>query len=176
MALSQHYGLGSRFLAWTRSSKAAAYFGATDFVAQPSNVTEFAIWAFSTAFDATRKGLTGVSSAFPDRVPVVVTAPYSSNANLHAQQGVHIARPITGVKWSAPAERDDLLEHLKNVEDLSQRLGGSALLKFVVPISEAPTVLWYLAKEGVTAARLFPGYFGAAQSALKSALCRKPKQ
>lgn len=173
-ALAQHYGLATRFLDWTRLPLAAAYFAATDSFDQPSEVKLMAVWAFSTVSDATRKGLT-YRPFEVRRSVVVVTAPYASNPNLRAQEGVHVARTATRLGWLDPAERYDLADHLEKVGAFGLQFGRPALLKFVVDRSEAPALLWYLAKEGVTAARLFPGYAGAARSVLEARWLVKPR-
>jgi hypothetical protein len=174
VALAQHYGLATRFLDWTRHPLAAAYFASIDSLEQQDDVASIAVWAFSTESDATRKGLTSLSNNFRRSV-AVVTAPYASNPNLRAQEGVHVARPLTRVTWDDPAERYDLAAHLEEVGAFGMKLGRPALLKFVAPRSESPALLWYLAREGVSAARLFPGYAGAARSVLEAGRQIRPK-
>ena len=74
-----------------------------------------------------------------------------------------------------PAQRLDLVGKILPVDTFHQRWRGPALIKFIVPRAEANAVLWYLASERITAARLFPGYAGAARSVLESRLRRSPK-
>lgn len=167
VALAQHYGLGTRFLDWTRSSFVAAYFAAISSLEQPASATDLAVWAFSTASDAVHRGLARKPPR-PIRPLTVVTAPYATNPNLRAQAGVHVARPTARVKWDEPAERDDFSGYLETVGAFSVTVGRETLIKFVANRSEVGAVLWYLAKEGVTAAKLFPGYSGAARSVLES--------
>jgi len=174
VALAQHYGVSTRFLDWTRSPSVAAYFAATESFAQPDETESFAIWAFSTFSDAARKGL-AFGTKGPKRTSVVVTAPYSSNPNLHAQDGVHLARPATRLQWSEPAERYDFEQHLEKVGAFGKQVGRVALLQFVAPRSTASGTLWYLAKEGFTAARLFPGYGGAARSVIERKFRIRPR-
>lgn len=165
VSLAQHYGLATRFLDWTRSALVAAYFAAADSARRKEDVP-IAVWAFSTSSDRTRKGLTDPYGLNRKDWPSVVTAPYASSPNLHAQRGVHIARAVTGVNWHTSAERDDFATHLESVEAFSQQFGRAALLKFMLPRSELPSLLRHLWKADITGARLFPGYQGAAQSVL----------
>ena len=159
VALAQHHGIATRFLDWTRSSLVACYFAAIDAVTKDRQ-GRLAVWAFST---------TMTNLVYPGRKRVVfVTAPYASNPNLRAQEGVHIALALQNPVMSDPADRDDVSTYLNEIDDASQSRGRSALLKFTLDISAAPNLLWHLAKEGVTAGRLFPGYDGSARAVLES--------
>lgn len=100
------------------------------------------------------------------RYPEVVNAPYSSNPNIAAQRGVHLALPVN-LDLSARATREDFINVLGEIDKTVRRYGHSALKKFTLPASQAPHMLWYLAKHGVSGAHLFPGYAGAARGALE---------
>lgn len=164
VALAQHYGIATRFLDWTRSALSACYFAASDVLAS-SRTGELAIWAFSTAM----ANADSASEWRTDRKRVVIaTAPYASNPNLRAQEGVHLALMIQNPNMSAPADRDDIGEFLSEIDDTTRPHGHPALLKFTLPATHAANLLWHLAKEGVSAARLFPGYAGSARAALES--------
>lgn len=166
IALAQHYGVATRFLDWTRSARVAAYFAATDCFGQSEGATAMAIWAVSTASDQARRGLL-CTPGVP--MPVsVVTAPYGTNPNLRMQEGVHIVRAGGRIEWRAPAERYDFVSYLDIVGAFGTTFGSPALFKFELCHTQAPALLWYLAKDGITASKLFPGYAGAARSVLES--------
>jgi hypothetical protein len=167
VALAQHFGIATRFLDWTRSASVACYFAAVD-VVQENRTGELAVWAFSTVMPQSA----AANQWFKRKRVVIATAPYASNPNLRAQEGLHIAPAIQNPEMSAPADRDDIGEFLAEINEAVVHEGRPALLKFVLPTSEAPNLLWQLAKDGVSAARLFPGYGGAARAALESRWAR----
>lgn len=172
VALAQHYGLATRFLDWTYSSYIAAYFAAVGAVKSQTQESLLTIWAFSVAARTACWGVLSPFGKLPERFPEVVHAPYAGNPNLRAQEGLHIAVRTTGSKWHERVERLDYLTYLKYVDEFSCGVGSKALYKFTLPARHAPELLWHLAKERVTAARLFPGYGGAAQSVLEQRLSR----
>jgi len=160
VALAQHHGLATRFLDWSRSPYVAAYFAAID-VVRGDRTGEMAVWAFSTTMWHIRHDYKTL-----DRYPVIVTAPYASNPNLRAQRGVHLSVPL-GLALGEPARREDFAELLAEVDAWVRPHGYAGLKKFTLDSSHARNLLWFLAKEGVTAAQLFPGYSGAAQGAFE---------
>jgi len=160
VALAQHYGLATRFLDWTYSSYVATYFAASDAVRE-QRTGKMAIWAFSMK----TWHVSGDQEYLP-RYPAVVTAPYASNPNLRAQRAVHLAVPLS-LELSEAAQREDYTTLLMQVDASVRRHGHGAFKKFTLDTKHAPHLLWHLAKEGVTAAQLFPGYAGAARSVLE---------
>lgn len=176
VALAQHYGLATRFLDWSYSSLVAAYFAAAHAVQSEGMTGRLAVWAFSAGARMAYWGLHAPFGGLPDRFPEIVVSPYSSNPNLRAQEGLHIAIAMKTVEVDAPADRFDFLPYLQIVDMHSRGFKDWALAKFTLPATEAAEVLWYLARERVTPARLFPGYAGAAKSVLERALHRAPRR
>jgi hypothetical protein len=139
----------------------ASYFAAGDLPPEPE-IESLAIWAFSTTHEHTWRGFLQPFNRLPQHSIEAVTAPYASNPNLRAQEGLHLTIPATKEQWLAPALRLDFAGSLEAVQEF--HAGKDVLLKFIMPTAAAPRLLRYLAKEGVTASRLFPGYDGVARA------------
>lgn len=161
VALAQHYGVPTRLLDWSFSAWTAAYFAVADAVAGHHDraSTRLGVWAYSVPAHTIqtyleryrRKGLGGVH---------IVTAPYASNPNLAAQRGAHMLYARLAPP-DGPADRPSFDEELKRI---SGNHGRDALFLFTLPTEEAPRALCLLAKSGVTAATLFPGYSGVVRA------------
>src|SRR5579863_3348208 len=155
MALAQNHGLPTRLLDWSRSGKVAAYFAAKEaaqwcnngLTAAPPGVARLSVWILHTPADR-----------FPINIDndslIAVTAPRSSNRNLHAQQGAFTLLQQWLPKRQLPFERvplDALLDRVKP---------PFKCFHCTLPIFEAPALLHLLALDGVCASSLFPGYGG----------------
>ncbi len=155
LAILQHYGAPTRLLDWCRSARIAAYFAARD-RAQAELSLELShartaapsvsVWALDLEF---------IRAKWPasDRPPAltVVTVPYVSNPNVHAQTGAFT------VYRGQPSSLDVII---------NEKLGDSRakphpLKKLSLPASETRRLMRLLAWEGTSAATVFPGYRGA---------------
>jgi hypothetical protein len=172
IALAQHYGLGTRCLDWTRSPSVALYFAVSGILDPLCKADSFGVWAFSLAIDSVWKGLEGPIGGLPERTAIVVDAPYASNPNLRAQEGAFITVPVTKLPFREPAERLDFIDHLRQVR--TYRESVVPLYKFVAPRVIAAELLWELARDSVSASRLFPGYAGASRGVLEAKLHKTP--
>ena len=88
----------------------------------------------------------------------LITAPHAGNPNLHAQDGVFTVFRTEAFHSEAAVERQSLVEQVaSSLRDGETRMQHPIFVEFSLPVDNAQTLMWFLAREGITAARLFPG-------------------
>jgi hypothetical protein len=168
LALAQHYRVPTRLLDWSYSPLIAAYFAASGAVMESEcgvtapNDRNSVIWAFALPA-YTLEALDSQVRPREKRI-TIVTAPPSENDYLRAQQGVFTLIESTKVDLKAKVNQQPLAEELSECWRIVDWGIHPPLLRFIFPISEAKKLMWILAREGVTAASVFPGFRGVADA------------
>lgn len=143
MALAQHYGLPTRLLDWSRSPYVAAFFAFSDLlVTGPGDDdSHVAVWALDTSSRIWGADC-GVS---------LVNVPRHTDERIRNQGGLFTLSTVA----------------VSSLEDHHESMDPKdpALVRFVLPQSEAQTAMEDLHMMAIHHARLFPGFEGCVQAA-----------
>jgi len=170
LAMCQHHRLPTRLLDWSLNPYLAAYFAASDALGasddradRRSGTSEhLAIIAMMTDLIETDRQMEWL---FPGARPMdLVSAPGAQNPNLRAQRGVFLLAAPQEVELDSPFEPEPYDSLLLRTALAWETVDQPFFFKFTLPISEAGELLRLLAKEGLNAARLFPGVDGTVRA------------
>ena len=152
MAVAQHHGLKTRLLDWSHRSYVAAYFAASEALFN-KKAKRFAVWALDT--QATLPGLENLE---------FIRVPGGNNANVAAQAGLFTLLRQKYTHGSA-------FEGPENLCDYAAAMGSRSLAKITLPVLEAPKIIDLCERNGITAATLFPDFYGAARATAVHQAC-----
>lgn len=149
LAVAQHYDVPTRLLDWTERSFVACYFAAASANFELDDGKErIAVWALDTS-----------KSDEWDSVSIIRT-PGGTSRNQAAQSGLFTTHKVKefGFEPYVP-------EALEDVQEIyGEGAMESSLLKFTLPVEQAPHLLALCSKLGVDGSTLFPGFHGVAKN------------
>lgn len=93
-----------------------------------------------------------------------IRVPGANNANVAAQRGLFTILRQEYRKGAPFSPPENLCEYIESS-------GNASLGKVILPASEATKVIELCERSGITAATLFPDFYGAARSTLLQEVC-----
>lgn len=180
-ALAQHYGVPTRLLDWSRSSRTAAFFAAEGALGRVERLCKSARKAGDSELEAVEAAeqlaVWILDLASTGHTPIhLARLPYERNPNLLAQRGLFTYwRPEgNGVPDSQErVDREPLELKVTNYNSILENTqglayeggeGGIIMRKVTLPLIESAPLLRRLHRHEVDWASLMPGYSGVAWS------------
>jgi hypothetical protein len=149
LAVAQHYDVPTRLLDWTERSFVACYFAAASANFELDDGKErIAVWALDTS-----------NSDEWDTVSIIRT-PGGTSRNQAAQSGLFTTHKVKD--YAFEPYQSEALEEVAEI--YSEGAMARSLLKFTLPVEQAPVLLTLCSKLGVDGSTLFPGFHGVAKN------------